>query len=67
MAVDTCIFCLHLHDVIPWEPTKRADFVCQVLSGSWLRYEWLEDLMDFLALVVQKLRSKIRSLFRETP
>jgi len=34
MAGCLCKFCLHFDDVIiPWEATKRADFVAQSLFG----------------------------------
>jgi len=34
MGVRLCIFCLHLDDtIIPWEPTKQANFVAQCFIG----------------------------------
>jgi len=48
--------CLHLDDVIiPWESTKRADFMAQSFLDSRLQYESLGGLIDFLAFLVQKL------------
>jgi len=40
-----CIFCLHLDDVIiPWEPTKRANFVAQ--SFFYILSQWFPNLCE---------------------
>jgi len=58
--------CLHLDEaIIPWEPTNQADFVAQACLDSRLQYESLEDLMDFLALLVQTLCPNFRKLIRK--
>jgi len=60
--------CLHFDDVIsPWEPTNQADFVAQRFFYSRLQYESLEGLMDFLAILVHKLRQNKQNLIRGIP
>jgi len=62
------IICLHLDDVIiPWESTNGTNFVAQIFLDSRLQYESLEDLMDFLAFLVQKLWQNKQKLIREIP
>jgi len=58
--------CLQLdYAIIPWESTNRADFVAQIFLDSRLQYESLEGLMDFLAILAQKLWQNKQKLIRE--
>ena len=60
--------CLDLDDVIiPWESTNRADFVAQSFFDSRLQHESLEGLMDFLAILVQRIRQNKQKLISEIP
>ena len=57
--------CLHLdYVIILWELANRDDFAAQNVLDSRLQYE---DLMDFLAFVVQKLWQNKQILMREIP
>ena len=50
---------LHLDDIIiPWEHTKRGDFLAQNFIGFYAVTKSLEGLMDFLAFLIRKLLPK---------
>jgi len=57
---------MHLdNDVTSGESNHPSDLVTRTILDSRLQYESFEDLMDFLAFLVQKLWPNFRILIRE--
>jgi len=57
---------MHLdNDITSGESNHPSDLVTRTILDSRLQYESFEDLMDFLAFLVQKLWPNFRILIRE--
>jgi len=52
------------YDIIPWDPTKRSQFVAHCKLSYYMS---LEGMMDFLAFLVPKLWPNFTKLIREIP